>query len=153
MGYKPPGTVYNLHFVDGQYEGLIVKMRSMTIGRLSRMIQSNWDSRNPARNLEVFEYVASKIVEWNIEHPEVDNPRATTPQFCATCGLQEGEPLPKTGTSFLCLDIVLITKILNTWMEAVASVAAPKETRTPNGDAIERALAALPIETLPTLNL
>lgn len=150
MGYKPQGTIYNLEFIDGEYMGLVVKMRSMTIGRLSRMIGGEWDKLDPAKNLEVFNFVATKIVEWNIEHPEPDD---SIDGKCVTCGLKEGMPLPKVGESFLCLDIVLISKILNTWMEAVASLAAPKERSTPNGDAIERALAALPIETMPTPNL
>jgi hypothetical protein len=151
MGYKPQANVYVLNFVDGQYEGLIVKMKSMTIGRLSSFVKEGWDSKDPAKNLEVFDFIASKIVEWNIDHPEIDDPDVNG--NCRVCGLLEDAPLPKTGKSFLCLDIVLITKILNTWTQAVASVAAPLDKNTQNGDALEQALAALTTETLPTPNL
>lgn len=153
MGFKPQALIYNLNFVDGMYEGLVIKMKGMSIGRLTSFVGAGWNSKDPAKNIEVFNYIATRILEWNMDHPEVDNPDKDDPEKCATCGLKEDDPMPKIGQSFLCIDINLIMKIMNTWVEAVAEVAAPLGQNTSSGEMLEKALAMLQSETLPTPNL
>lgn len=153
MGFKPQALIYNLNFVDGPYEGLIVKIKGMSIGRLTSFIDAGWNSKDPAKNIEVFDYIASRIVEWNMDHPEVDNPSKDDQAVCALCGLREDESMPREGKSFLCIDISLIMKIMNTWVGAVAEVADPLGKGMPSGEMIEKALAMLASETLPTPNL
>jgi hypothetical protein len=153
MGFKPQGVIYNLNFVDGPYEGLIIKIKGMSIGRLTSFTNEGWNSKDPAKNIRVFEYIASRIVEWNLEHPEVDNPSEDDASKCALCGLSEGNPMPKVGQSFLCIDLNLIMKIMNTWVATVAEVNPGKEQSMPNGEMLEKALAMLQSEMLPTPNL
>lgn len=153
MGFKPQALIYNLNFVDGPYQGLIIKMKGMSIGRLTSFVDAGWNSKDPAKNIEVFDYIATRIVEWNMDHPEVDNPDKDDATKCVLCGLREDDPMPKIGKSFLCIDITLIMKIMNTWVEAVAEVATPLGNNMQSGDLLEKALAMLQSETLPIPNL
>lgn len=161
MGFKPEATIYNLRFQDAGYSGLVVKMRSMSLGRLSVFIRQPIDKQDPSKTMEVFDFFASKIIEWNVEHPEIDNPKKieeegkpTRYDFsqCDHCGLREDDPIPTIGENILCLDIAFISRIMTVWAEAVASVSLPKEMNTKIGDETERQLALLRAEELPTLD-
>lgn len=161
MGFKPESTVYNLRFQDAGYSGLVVRMRSMSLGRLSVFIKQPIDKQDPSKTMDVFDFFASKIIEWNVEHPEIDNPKRIEAEdgsvsydfnVCDHCGLREDDPIPTIGDNLLCLDIAFITRIMTIWAEAVASVSLPKEMNTRIGDETERQLSSLKAETLPMLD-
>jgi hypothetical protein len=130
MGYKPVKKVYSLEFVD--HPGLEVVTRGATLGEIKAVqkMNINVNEKDEEKKLEVFHFFASKLISWNMEHPEVETDQPT----CALCGLQEDAPLPTTVNGMLCLELHLIITIIKGWVFAVARVADPKEMSLNDGE-------------------
>lgn len=152
MGYKPQPYVYNLTF-DQMYAGLEVTMRSMSLGKLSQLITTEFDFRNPANSLEVFDFFAARIVSWNVEHPDIEGKEDDPEALCPKCHNVAGTPVRKEAAALLCLDIKFVMMVINAWMQAVASVSAPKELSISVGERVDELLQTLQTETMPIPNL
>lgn len=155
MGYKPVSNTYNLTFEA--YPGLQLKVRSLSIGELARSYNFNMNLNvpDPAKQTEIFDFFSSKIVSWNMEHPEVENDS----KICTVCELTEGAELPPTTAGMLCLELNMVMTIIFNWINTVAKVANPKGSNSSNGgvtipEDIMKQLEALqsPMK-LPTPNL
>lgn len=141
MGFKPKNKLYNLKFLDPDYEGLEVLMRPIPTGKLLE-IQSLHAATQAAAKAgttvaedegirEVVKALAESMVSWNLED-EFD------------------QPVPATFDGLLSQDYETVMAVLNAWTEAVAGVAAPLEQGSTSGvNALE---ASIPMETL-SMNL
>ncbi|MFE2382210.1 hypothetical protein [Streptomyces misionensis] len=108
MGCKRVPKHYRLKFVDGDYEGLEVTMRSVSIGEM-RAAQGHEDGFDG-----LFGLVASHMVAWNRED-------------------EDGSSLPPTAESLTDESPALIHLIIDKWTSAVAGVSAPLEQPSNSG--------------------
>lgn len=151
MGYQPVKKIYNLHFEGLEYEGLEVKALSVSLGQLQRAASIKIDANKPEQNMEMFAFFSKRLVSWNVDHPEIEDPDKEGK--CPMCTLKQGERIPTTPLGMMCLEIDFILKIIGAWMAAIASVDGPKELNMNVGDRLAKALQTLQTETLPTPNL
>lgn len=134
MGYKPQPKVYELAFTD--YPGLEIQATSTALGKLLQLGQLNLklDEQDEEKRMRVFNMFSSVLVSWNVEHPTLTedskNPENMT---CAECGLLEGEPMPCTVQSLMCLELSFIMSIIFGWMAAISRASVPKELSLSNG--------------------
>lgn len=132
MGYKPNRKLYRLEFED--YPGLEITATSTSLGKLMHLasMELRLGSGIPeSERTELFEFFASKIVTWNVEHPELDTTREDG--TCLQCGLAEGAPLPTTLEGILCLDLTFTMSIIIGWMTTLTKASLPKGMSLKNG--------------------
>lgn len=130
MGYKPQQKHYVLEFVD--YPGLEIEAKGTSIGKLVELAkyQVPHIGGTGATKFEVFDFFADRIIRWNIEHPPLEG-RAV---ICSVCALKEGEPMPSSSASLMCLELDFVMRIIYGWMETVGRVSAPKDLNSSNGE-------------------
>lgn len=156
MGYKPGKQIYNVTYAE--FPGLALKCTSATIGKLMSMgnlsIQLN---ASEEEKLAVFTTFSKRVIEWNIDHPDLDDNETDSNQ-CPICGLNPGDRLPVSAKAMLCLDLDFALRMIVGWMRAVTTVSPGKEPNSNNGASLQedvmRRLAELqsPVK-LPTPNL
>lgn len=166
MGYQPSSKVYSLEFVD--FPGLEVIASGTSLGKLLSLSDLKLDLNNmeEGKRLEVFNFFASRLVSWNMEHPEIDDlgeleevPSGDgSMMVCRHCKVQPGAEMPCTVTSLLCLELSFIMRIIIGWMSAIANVSIPKElSLSDGGRSIEEQVMKLAqhqnLSTLPMPNL
>lgn len=129
MGYKPSKQLMHLEFAE--FPGLEVSATSCSIGKLieAQNLAIQIKSNNEAEIRKTFDFLASRLVSWNVEHPELDEGDET----CSRCGLAEGAPLPVTVDGLFCLDFDFVIAILMGWMQGIARVSLPKGMNLSNG--------------------
>lgn len=175
MGYRPVKKVYNISYED--YPGLILKAVSAPLGKLFEISNMRVEviQEDEAKRMLVFDEFAKRIVEWNIEHPEIEDSATATVAMgtatemealvkrlemgvCARCGLAEGELLPANGSAMLCLDLDFVVSLLMGWIEATSRVSVPKDLNSNAGgsntreEATDRLAAMQSPLTLPMLS-
>lgn len=127
MGVKRNPKIYRLKWEDGEYAGLEVNIRSLTMGQLIEA--KSGKSATGKDGLEgTVELLADRIVDWNLEDDVT------------------GEPVPATLDAMLAEDDDLILDIINRWMEAVSGVPAPLDATSPSGEISQ--VASIPTEPL-----
>lgn len=124
MGFTRNPKIYHLTWADGDYAGLEVNVRTITMGQLLEAKAGNND-QGLKGNVEL---LANRIVDWNLEDEET------------------GEPVPTTLEALQAEDDDLILAIINQWMEAVSGVAAPLDAPSPSG--VISPVASIPTEPL-----
>ncbi|MFH8336969.1 hypothetical protein [Streptomyces sp. AM6-12] len=122
MGCKRVPKHYRLKFVDGDYEGLEVTMRSVSIGEM-RTAQGGGEGSGKDDFDGIFDLVASHMVSWNRED-------------------ENGQALPPTAESLEDESPALIHLIIDQWTSAVAGVSAPLEQPSNSG-------GSAPVESIP----
>ncbi|MFD8805559.1 hypothetical protein [Streptomyces sp. NPDC059597] len=119
MGYKRNPKIYKLTWQDGEYAGLEVSVRTMSMGQL---VDSQ--SGKGASGIEgTVELLAERIVGWNLED-------------------EAGQPVPPTLAAMREEDDDLIIAIIAKWREAVAGVEPPLPQSSPAGE-------PSPVESIP----
>ncbi|WP_199572760.1 hypothetical protein [Streptomyces murinus] len=126
MGCKRNPKLYKLKFADGDYEGLEVTMRSVSIGEMRAMQGAGEDSGRDSFD-RMADLIASHMVAWNRED-------------------EDGNALPPTMESLEDEEPALINLILSEWMEAVAGVSAPLEQPSNSGGSAPE--ESIPMEAL-----
>ena len=112
MGYKRQIKVFKLKFEDPEMDGLVVRVRSVKLGKLMKLVRAmDLDTEKmTAEDLnlidDVFQTFAGAIVDWNLED-EKDQPVPTTLE-----GIYEQE-----------LDFVM--EIVAAWVDALTGVECP----------------------------
>lgn len=139
MGFKPTKDVHNLTY--RQYPGLEITARGTTIGKLQQFMKLRMtvNEQNAEQIDKAFGFFAQRVVTWNIEHPEIELDEDfeisdDNEPVCATCGLEEGAPLPTTVKAMYCLELKFILSLIFGWMAAIASVSDPKELSFNSGE-------------------
>ena len=122
MGCRRNPKLYKLKFAAGDYEGLEVTMRSVSIGEM-RALQGGGEESGRDGFDRMAELVASHMVAWNRED-------------------EDGNALPPTMESLEDEEPSLVNVIIDKWTDAVAGVAAPLEQPSNSG-------APAPVESIP----
>ncbi|SEC04826.1 hypothetical protein SAMN04490357_1048 [Streptomyces misionensis] len=114
MGCKRNPKLYKLRFADGDYEGLEITMRSVSIGEMRAMQGTSEEGSGRDGFDRMADLVASHMVAWNRED-------------------EDGNALPPTMESLEDEEPSLINLIIDRWTDAVAGVAAPLEQPSNSG--------------------
>lgn len=126
MGFKRNPKIYRLKWEDGDYAGLEVNIRSLTMGQLIEA--KSGKSASGKDGLEgTVELLADRILDWNLED-------------------EDGTPVPATLEAMKGEDDDLILDIINRWMEAVSGVPAPLDETSNSGEISQ--VASIPTEAL-----
>lgn len=132
MGFKAV-VVYALDFEDTPYDGLVVKAKSLPVGRLREIIKyaKLKDQRDPELVAEMLDDMLVKfseaLVSWNAED-------------------ENDQPIPATLKGLQALDTNMVLAIVLAWIEAVAGVSGPLGKPSSNGDTFQE--GSIPMEPL-----
>lgn len=130
-GFRPQSKVYRLEFVQDELHGLEVRAKSLPLGKfleLSGMTLTGTPEELKERIQYVFGFFASKLVSWNVE-------------------TEDGVAIPATLEGLYTQDIDFVFAIIESWMNAIAAVSAPKEMRSNTGEN-QKLLSEIPTEDL-----
>lgn len=133
MGKRRDPKLYRLVFADGDYEGLTMTLRSVSIRDLNAMATTGEETEAQAR-MRLTELIASHLVEWNRED-------------------ENGIPLPATLESLLDEEPKLIHVVVEEWTQAITGVSAPLDGASPSGGLsaeVDARLMEIPSESLPS---
>lgn len=133
MGYKPARKTFQLVFDD--HPGLEATARGGSMGQLLEMetLKVSVNERDPKKKMAVFQFMADRLVTWNMQHPDVDTANPTEDP-CPRCGLTSGQPMPTTVDAMMCLELELVMNIFFGWIFAVARVSLPKGMNLNSGE-------------------
>ncbi|MFF5404627.1 hypothetical protein ACFY8K_16700 [Streptomyces misionensis] len=127
MGCKRNPKLYKLKFAEGDYEGLEVTLRSVSIGEM-RAMQSVGEEDSGRDGFDrLADLIASHMVAWNRED-------------------EGGNALPPTMESLEDEEPALVNLIIDKWMSAVAGVSAPLEQPSNSGGSAPE--ESIPMEAL-----
>lgn len=129
----PIPTVYKITFRN--QPGIVIMMKSSQLGTLMK-ISAMGITTDEKKNMKAFGYIAKRIIEWNVDHPEIE------PEFeddeitdiCRSCGLQGGDRLPVTAKGLSCLPIDFVQSMVGRWMMAITSVNPGKDESLSYGE-------------------
>lgn len=106
-GYKRERRIFVLEFADPQYEGLVVKVRSIPIREWKHLLTLDSESDDPQIRLtsinQMMYAFSEALVFWNMED-------------------DEGNPLPTTLEYLESEDSDFVMSLIMQWMAAVAKV-------------------------------
>ena len=132
MSYKPTSKKYNLKFDN--IPGLEICAKGTTLGKLQEFsgAEISLAEKNREKARELMGFFATRIITWNIVHPEVEltekqiAEREPGDLSCPACGLSEDDPLPTTLKGMECLEMSLVLSVMFGWVAAIASASDPK---------------------------
>ena len=134
MGYVRKRRVYRLRFEDEELDGLVVKVRSASVGRLlefMRFLAGLSDDDLIADDVEkfagLFESFAEVLEEWNLED-------------------EDGRPVPATLEGVRTQDADFVMDIMRVWFQAVTQPPGPLPATSSAGG--PSAAPPLPMEPL-----
>ena len=133
MGYTPKRRVFRLLFEDEEYDGLVVKVRSTSVGRLLEFmgfLAMDTDELTPAdveKITGLFEAFAEVLVEWNVQE-------------------EDGQAVPATLDGVRTQDAPFVMAIMRVWFQAVTTAPAPLPATSSDG--APSAVPPLPMEPL-----
>jgi hypothetical protein len=123
MGYKVKRKGFCLKFAEGEYEGMEVICRSISIGQLLEF--DTTDSKGQ-RMVQLF---GEALISWNLEE-------------------EDGTPIPATPEGLSTLEPGIVRVIVEAWSDQIAGVNRPLLEGSSSG---ETSLAqSIPMEPLST---
>lgn len=130
MGKRRDPKKYRLTFGDGDYEGLSLTLRSITIRQMQALRSSEDETESGALH-RMCTLIAEHLVEWDRED-------------------ESGQLLPATMESLLDEEPELISLIVSEWTQAIAGAPAPLESDSSGGviSPVESLLTEVPSESL-----
>jgi hypothetical protein len=127
MGYKRERKVFALHFDDPEFEGLVVKCHSLSVGELERLMGLDQDDKKSGAEL-IGAFVRA-LVSWNLED-------------------EDGHSVPATRTGVESQDAEFILSIIGPWMQTISNIAEGSSLGKESGSGGQSLEASLPMETL-----
>lgn len=133
MGYVRQRKTYRLQFEDEELKGLVVKVRSTSVGNLLDVLglltvaEEDFGAEDVKRLEKLFVAFSDALVEWNVEE-------------------EGGAAVPATYEGVRSQDNDFILDIARVWTEAMTGVPAPLGQPLPNGK--PSAEPSLPMEAL-----
>jgi hypothetical protein len=104
MGYRRVPVIYTLDKIPGE-EGLIVRMKTISFGKVRRIIALMDDETGDDSVMdEISDQVSKALVSWNLED-------------------EEGDEVPATVEGMEGQDFDLVLKIVNSWLDAITGVS------------------------------
>lgn len=138
MGYRREPRIYKLAFEDPDMDGLVIRVRSLPIGkfveltRAAAAVTATESNEASAEQTDIlFRALASSIVEWNLEEEGPDG---------------RPWPVPADLDGLYRQDMPFAMAIIEAWLDAVAAVPPPLPASSTGGrPSLE---ASLPMEPL-----
>lgn len=131
MGFVPKRKIYNLVFEGEEFEGLLIKARSVPSGTFLDITEraraaAEDPSSMGASTRKLFEDFAAAVIEWNLE-TDIET------------------PWPVGVEALYAQDFTWVTQIIGAWMAAIGGAQAPLVTSSTGGEptAIE---ASIPMD-------
>jgi hypothetical protein len=118
VGYERNPKVYHLKFLDGDYEGLEVRVRSLSMKQLLTLRTGKGEEGRDGTETAV-RFLAERIIDWNLT--------------------SDGAPVPTTLDAILDEDDDFILAIINKWTNAVSGVSDPLPASSPSGEPSQEA--------------
>lgn len=137
MGYKR-ARLYKLVFADPEFEGLEIRVKPSSIHTMLEAFRyQTLRSMSPQQAIEqlpqLCDLMASRIVDWNLEHPDSD------------------EVMPVSGASLMEQDLAFVRAVLDAWLETVVQVPAPLDRRSSDGEpSLEQSIPMEPLSASPS---
>lgn len=135
MGYKRPARVFKLTFEDPEMDGLVVRVRSVKLGKLLGLVRAmdlDTEKLTPDNTDlidDVFKTFAEALVSWNLED-------------------EKDQPVPTTVEGVYDQELDFVMAIVDAWVNALTGVSTPlAKSSTGGGNFLE---ASLPMEVLPS---
>ena len=133
-GYVRKRRVYRLQFEDEELDGLVVKVRSASVGRLLEFMRflaglsgDDLTADDVEKFAGLFESFADVLQEWNVED-------------------EDGRPVPATLEGVRSQDGDFVMDIMRVWFQAVTQPPAPLPATSSAGG--PSAAPPLPMEPL-----
>ena len=133
MGYKRPTKVLKLNFEDPEMKGLVVRVKSVKLGKLLglvKLVSLDTEKLTPedlALIDDVFQTFADSLVSWNVED-------------------DDDQPVPPTLDGVYSQDLDFIMEIVAAWVDGLTGVSDPLAGRSRGGGTSQE--ASLPMEVL-----
>lgn len=133
MGYKRQAKVFKLKFEDPEMEGLVVRVRSVKLGKLMNLVRAmDLDTaRLSSGDLDVIDDVfrtfTEALVDWNLED-------------------EKGEPVPTTMEGVYSQELDFVMEVIAAWVEVLTGVSSPLAKGSTDGRTFQE--ASLPMEAL-----
>ena len=103
MGYRRIPTVHTLDSIKGE-EGLVVRMKSIRLGKLRKMMKLSAESEQESE--ELFVMFQESLISWNLED-------------------ENGHPVPTTMDGVDDQEPELIMAIVEEWMDRLTGTNGP----------------------------
>ena len=106
MGYRKVPTIYELEFEEEELRGLVVKMRSLRVGRIRKLMVAFEKDEDPTGEQlgEIFKLLEEGLVSWNLED-------------------EFGTPVPTDMSGINELEMDLMLAITRAWLEGMTGVS------------------------------
>lgn len=115
MGHRKKIKVITVD-MNGKYEGLVVRMKSPSLGKLSRLMRAiDQDKMDTDMIDSVIDLIGSHLLTWTLED-------------------EDGTELPATKEEVADLDLPMLMDISFEWIAQVANVDADLGKGSPSGD-------------------
>jgi hypothetical protein len=117
--------VFRITFEGTDLDGLVIRARSLPVGRLLELITMSGKVEQGATELDgdqlgavtgLFDGFAEALVSWNLEEPVYDDQGEET---------GESVQVPTTTAGMLSQDLDVVMRIVMSWLEAASGAAAP----------------------------
>lgn len=135
-GFRRKRKIYKLDFTGTDYEGLEVRVGSLTTGEFLELIQVSAPSQdNSEGNNEterMLTFLAKHLISWNL----LD---------------EEDQAVPTTFAGLLTSDLELNQLIISAWIDAIGGVTAPLEKNSTAGENL--LVESIPMTALPSESL
>lgn len=137
MGYRHNRKTYKLVFEDPELDGLVVRVKSTSVGNLldiMGLLAMNVDDirREDLSQLDhLFRSFAEALVEWNVED-------------------DDGTPVPPTYEGVRGQDTDFVIDVIRVWYEALSGVPGPlPATSSDGGPSLEQSMPMEPRSPSP----
>lgn len=142
-GYRPKTKIYRIE-PGGEYEGLVVRVRSVPVGQFMALadLADGIDAESIAGTSldeaaakfgqigQLFEALADALIEWNVED-------------------DDGQPVPATLEGLYRQDFDLVMFLVGEWIGAMGGISGPLEQK-PTGSAPSNVPESLGLAGLST---
>jgi hypothetical protein len=119
VGFKVQRRTYLLRFQGTEFDGLEVKVRSVSTGELidmevDRLAQARGGTASEGATEGLINRLIGALVEWNAED-------------------EDGTPIPATAEGVRAQDLSFNMAIINAWANSINGVAAPLSETSSDG--------------------
>lgn len=113
MGYRKAPTILTLKFDKPEYEGLSVRMKSLSFGKVRKLISAT-ESASDENFDELLEAVDRGIVSWNLEE-------------------EDGTEIPANAEALNDQDFQFVMDVIMAWLDCMTGVTEDLGKGSSNG--------------------
>lgn len=113
MGYRKKISVHTLKFENPEYEGLVVRMKALSFGKVRKLIKATEAAEDDNFD-DLFSLVDHGLASWNLED-------------------ENGDPVPATSEALNDQDFSFVLDIVHSWLDAMTGVEEELGKGSSNG--------------------